>query len=189
MPRLRQRIVYCDCFDCADRPAESTLTPEQLDAATAVARQEPPPKALLIFVTGMLLAADGSTNLDVHTLPHCNLLVREGNLGLLATRGGGDHSGNNAVLPWPWGGGRGRCSGGAQPGSPHMSRPAMVYYASGRRACPGRFPASPSPPPHSLSPCCRSSGPHPRHLGAVAAAWGVPGEAELGWSGLRTASN
>ncbi|PNW82605.1 hypothetical protein CHLRE_06g285850v5 [Chlamydomonas reinhardtii] len=92
MPRLRQRIVYCDCFDCADRPAESTLTPEQLDAATAVARQEPPPKALLIFVTGMLLAADGSTNLDVHTLPHCNLLVREGNLGLLATRGGGDHS-------------------------------------------------------------------------------------------------
>ncbi|KAG2430129.1 hypothetical protein HXX76_010228 [Chlamydomonas incerta] len=40
----------------------------------------------------MLLAADGSTNLDMHTLPHCNLVVREGNLGLLATRGAGEQS-------------------------------------------------------------------------------------------------
>ncbi|GLC42504.1 hypothetical protein PLESTF_000761400 [Pleodorina starrii] len=85
MPRQRQRIVFCDCFDCRDRP-EVSLTPEQLDAATAVARQEPPPKALLLYATGFVVAADGATNLDACTLPHCNLVVREGNLGLLAVR-------------------------------------------------------------------------------------------------------
>ncbi|GFR47016.1 hypothetical protein Agub_g8700, partial [Astrephomene gubernaculifera] len=86
MPRQRQRIVYCDCFDCRDRPQEEALTPEQLDAATAVARQEPPPKALVLYATGIVQASNGTTNLDSCTLPHCNLIVREGNLGLLAVR-------------------------------------------------------------------------------------------------------
>ncbi|PNH06482.1 hypothetical protein TSOC_007171 [Tetrabaena socialis] len=86
MPRQRQRIVYCDCFDCVDRPEQPSLTPAQLDAATAVARQEPPPKALLLYASGLLLESDGATTLDACTLPHCNLLVREGNLGLLAVR-------------------------------------------------------------------------------------------------------
>lgn len=85
MPRKRKRIVFCECFDCRDRP-DIVLSKEQLDAATAAARQEPPPKALLLYVTGTIVTVDGSTNLDSCTLPHCNLLVREGNLGLLAVR-------------------------------------------------------------------------------------------------------
>ncbi|GIL76579.1 hypothetical protein Vretimale_19502 [Volvox reticuliferus] len=85
MPRQRQRIVFCDCYDCRDRP-NVLLNREQLDASNVVARQEPPPKALLLFATGLVVSADGETNLDSCTLPHLNLVVREGNLGLLAVR-------------------------------------------------------------------------------------------------------
>ncbi|KAG2490051.1 hypothetical protein HYH03_011516 [Edaphochlamys debaryana] len=91
MPRLRQRIVYCDCFDCVDRPEATALSQAQLDAATAVARQEPPPKALVIFASGVIVphvdeTGTAVTTLDTCTLPHCNLVVREGNLGMLAVR-------------------------------------------------------------------------------------------------------
>ncbi|GIL51361.1 hypothetical protein Vafri_7361 [Volvox africanus] len=85
MPRKRLRIVFCDCFDCRDRP-DVSLTREQLDASALAARQEPPPKALLLFATGLVVSADGETNLDACTLPHLDLVVREGNIGLLAVR-------------------------------------------------------------------------------------------------------
>ncbi len=86
MPRQRQRIVFCDCYDCVDRPQQPSLSSEQLDAATAVARQEPPPKALIIYATGMVSSSDGLTNLEACTLPHCDMVVRDGNLGMLAVR-------------------------------------------------------------------------------------------------------
>lgn len=87
MPRKRQRIVFCDCFDCVDRPEQPELSKEQLDAATAVARQEPPPKALIVCASGFLAhsAADGP-NLEACSLPHLNRAVREGCLGMLAAR-------------------------------------------------------------------------------------------------------
>ena len=58
-PRERVRIVLeCDCFDCKD-PGEGKpeLSAEQLSAATAVARQEPPPKGLVLLLTGVILPA------------------------------------------------------------------------------------------------------------------------------------
>lgn len=88
MPRQRQRIVFCDCYDCVDRPATATLSPEGLKAAEAVARQEPPPKGLVILASGFLVHQEGQLNLDACTLPHLNRLVHEGNLGFLASRQG-----------------------------------------------------------------------------------------------------
>lgn len=86
MPRQRQRIVFCDCYDCVDRPATSSLSEDGLKAAEAVARQEPPPKGLIILASGFLLHQEGQLNLDACTLPHLNRLVHEGSLGFLASR-------------------------------------------------------------------------------------------------------
>lgn len=88
MPRQRQRIVFCDCFDCIDRPEQSELTDAELSACEAVARQEPPPKGLLIVGTGLLQRAadDGVVNVDDFVLPHLNRVVKEGALGMLALR-------------------------------------------------------------------------------------------------------
>jgi hypothetical protein len=60
-PRERVRIVTCDCFDCRE-PGDGgpELSAEQLSAATAVARQDPPPKALVLLLTGVVLPGDGS---------------------------------------------------------------------------------------------------------------------------------
>ena len=54
----RQRIVYCDCRDCRDLPLDvgEELTDEAQQVALSVARQVPhPPKALVIYASGMLV--------------------------------------------------------------------------------------------------------------------------------------
>lgn len=50
----RQRIVFCDCFDCQDRPEPTAVSDEALAASEAVARQLPPPKGLIIYGSGFL---------------------------------------------------------------------------------------------------------------------------------------
>ncbi len=58
MPRTaaaRQRIVFCDCFDCSDKAIEPTVvTDEGLAACERVAQQRPPPKAVVLFGSGLL---------------------------------------------------------------------------------------------------------------------------------------
>ena len=83
-PRSRQRIVYCDCFDCIDRPDAVSTSAESLSAAEAVARQLPPPKALILFGSGFLRHFEGSINLDACSFPHLDRVAREGCLGMLA---------------------------------------------------------------------------------------------------------
>jgi hypothetical protein len=71
MPKQRQRIVFCDCLDCAvddaqlQRPTDvsTALSP----AGEAAARQDPPPKSLIILLTGALqpvTASSGAAGLD-----------------------------------------------------------------------------------------------------------------------------
>lgn len=97
MPRQRQRVVFCDCYDCVDRPAQASLSEDGLKAAVAVARQEPPPKGLLVVASGFLRYEDKQVNLDACTLPHLNHLVNEGNLGFLSSRQG--CTGKNNIFP------------------------------------------------------------------------------------------
>jgi hypothetical protein len=63
MPRklataTRQRTVFCDCYDCADPTrgeAPAPLTGDALQVAEAMAQQLPPPKALILLGSGLLL--------------------------------------------------------------------------------------------------------------------------------------
>ena len=82
-PRNRQRIVFCDCVDCVDRP-QAEYSIEQLSIADAVARQLPPPKAIILFGSGLLDEWEGSTNLDASSFPHLDRIVKDGSLGILA---------------------------------------------------------------------------------------------------------
>jgi hypothetical protein len=55
MPKQRQRIVFCDCLDCLEAPARATDVPSALSpAGEAAVRQDPPPKSLVLLLTGAL---------------------------------------------------------------------------------------------------------------------------------------
>ena len=82
-PRTRQRIVFCDCVDCIDRP-QTEYSTEQLSIADAIARQLPPPKAIILFGSGLLDEWEGHTNLDASQFPHLDRIVKDGSLGMLA---------------------------------------------------------------------------------------------------------
>ena len=92
----RQRIVFCDCFDCLDRPDAVSTSAEALSAAEAAARQLPPPKALLLFGSGFIRYHGGAVNLDACCFPHLDCVTKEGCLGLLALQ-----SVHDAGKPWP----------------------------------------------------------------------------------------
>lgn len=86
MPKARARTVYCDCFDCLDRPAPSVESEQALAASDAAAQQKPPPKALIIFASGFLRTWAGETSLDAVDLPHIDFAARDGALALLSVR-------------------------------------------------------------------------------------------------------
>jgi len=93
-PRSRDRIVYCDCFDCLDRPE---AVPTSLSAAEAVARQIPPPKALLLFGSGFLRHHGGIINLDTCTFPHLDRIAKDGCVGRLALQ---SQNGEGSSASW-----------------------------------------------------------------------------------------
>ena len=82
MPRPRPRPAPCDCLECRE-PAGASCVPGLADAA---ARQDPPPKLLLIFADGFLQAESARPASLVHLDAH----VREGSLGMLAMREGSE---------------------------------------------------------------------------------------------------
>ena len=57
MPRPRPRLDPCDCWDCEPRdPGAGAAFP---DPALAAARQDPPPKCLVVVADGVLAGIDG----------------------------------------------------------------------------------------------------------------------------------
>ena len=80
MPRPRPRPAPCDCLECRE-PASVSSAPGLADAA---ARQDPPPKLLLVFADGFLQALRAESASLVHLDAH----AREGSLGMLALREG-----------------------------------------------------------------------------------------------------
>ena len=80
MPRPRPRPAPCDCLECRE-PANASSAPGLADAA---ARQDPPPKLLLVFADGFLRALQAESGGLVHLDAH----VQEGSLGMLALREG-----------------------------------------------------------------------------------------------------
>lgn len=83
MPRARLRREPCDCLDC--REPASGATPAT--ASAAVARQEPPPKSLVLCLAGA--PAPRGDDADGPELPHLDAAVAAGWAGLLACRAGG----------------------------------------------------------------------------------------------------
>lgn len=76
MPRPRPVREPCDCLDCADAPGPPTTV------ALAIARQEPPPKSLIIVLHDAIDTDD--TAQAASDCPHVTALVRDGCTGLLA---------------------------------------------------------------------------------------------------------
>jgi hypothetical protein len=109
MPKARQRIVFCDCLDCAEQPDFETGL-SLSSANEAVARQLPPPKCLWICITGAAQPGeDGSpsdgalTAVEAVTAPHINRLCKEGGTGFLSFRqgvSGEHHSEPSPALCW-----------------------------------------------------------------------------------------
>jgi len=59
----------------------------ELPHAVSLARQEPPPKSLILIVDGGLVAdraQPGITSLDLASIPHLDEVSREGYCGMLA---------------------------------------------------------------------------------------------------------
>lgn len=85
-PRTRPLVEPCDCLECRE-PLNSEAPQGAGDAA---ARQEPPPKSLIVFADGFLQTLQVATSdkrapaPSIH--PHLDSIVREGNLGVLASR-------------------------------------------------------------------------------------------------------
>ena len=94
MPRPRQRIVTCDCFDCKEEdPVLGGDAAEGIGSSAAneaAARQEPPPKSLLIVASGFLQPGeDGGgalSSLECAFLPHLGKCARQGSVNLIACR-------------------------------------------------------------------------------------------------------
>lgn len=84
MPRKRIISEPCDCLDCRD------LLPVSPTICSAIARQQPPPKCLIIYLSDCY---ESSKTLNPATcptaqLPHMDKIVEQGCSGLLAVREG-----------------------------------------------------------------------------------------------------
>lgn len=89
MPRPRPRPDPCDCFDCLDEPQPSTSADDPLPPHLASARQQPPPKCVLVVADGVLTGgAPRGVPADVAT-PHADAVARRGCVGVLSLREGG----------------------------------------------------------------------------------------------------
>ncbi|KAI7846349.1 hypothetical protein COHA_000186 [Chlorella ohadii] len=84
MPRAKLRREPCDCLDCREPAAGS----QPATASAAIARQQPPPKSLVVCLTGAL-TEPGASSLGEADVPHLDALVAAGWAGLLACRAGG----------------------------------------------------------------------------------------------------
>lgn len=79
MPRPRPRTDPCDCLDCADPVPSSSSSP--LPPHLASARQQPPPKCVLVLADGVLTEeATGVGSLA----PHADAVARRGCTGVLS---------------------------------------------------------------------------------------------------------
>lgn len=76
MPRSRPIREPCDCRDCAE-PG-----PPPLHVQAAIARQEPPPKSLLILLHNVTAFSELSS---FTAFPHLTAMVRDGSSGFLTT--------------------------------------------------------------------------------------------------------
>ena len=84
-PRPRPQREPCDCLDCSDR-VPSSVGPQ---SAGGPARQDPPPKSLLIYLANAACtAAGGAAALAEARTPHLDAAVRAGYSGLLAFQPG-----------------------------------------------------------------------------------------------------
>ena len=81
MPRRRVQRDPCDCLDCREG------FPAQSDVGTAIARQQPPPKCLVIYIQDAVDVSQLSETEPVR-VPGIDLVVDEGCSGLLALREG-----------------------------------------------------------------------------------------------------
>ena len=82
-PRPRPQREPCDCLDCSDRVTSSTVGPQSGKGGPA--RQDPPPKSLLVYVANAACTLpDGSAALAEAETPHLDAVVRDGYSGLLA---------------------------------------------------------------------------------------------------------
>ncbi len=79
MPRARLVREPCECLDCREPPGAAS-------GAAAIARQDPPPKSLILCLTEALLHPRAIEEADV---PHLDALVHSGWAGLLACRAEG----------------------------------------------------------------------------------------------------
>ena len=83
MPRPRPRPDPCDCFDCADPlPSPSSTTP--LPPHLASARQQPPPKCVLVLADGVLT----EETVGGSVAPHTDAVARLGCTGVLSLAAG-----------------------------------------------------------------------------------------------------
>jgi hypothetical protein len=79
MPRSRPRRDPCDCADCLDR--DRRVDPS---LHSALARLEPPPKAVVVIIDGALAAdAAGATSLSLARCSHLDAVARDGCAGFL----------------------------------------------------------------------------------------------------------
>lgn len=87
MPRPRPRLDPCDCWDCEPRdPGAGAAFP---DPALAAARQDPPPKCLVVVADGVLAGIDGHVPQGAAPAPHAAAVAARGATGLLALRSDG----------------------------------------------------------------------------------------------------
>lgn len=86
MPRPRFKREPCDCIDCTD-PLRTTPPADQ-DVRHSAALQDPPPKCLVIFADGAVLAASAGTTLYDASCPHLDGIARDGCCGMLAVQSG-----------------------------------------------------------------------------------------------------
>jgi hypothetical protein len=88
MPRPKLQRQPCDCMDCMD--SSRNIFEVACGSHIPLARQEPPPKSLIVYLSGALAQdpQERGTTLDTATRPHLDAVVRDGWTGLLMFRTG-----------------------------------------------------------------------------------------------------
>lgn len=83
MPRPKLHRSICDCLDC-------TIVPTSLSAVSSAARQEPPPKCLVIYTDHDWPLGEDETAAkplsEYENVPHLDLLAKAGSCGVILYR-------------------------------------------------------------------------------------------------------
>ncbi|KAK9823699.1 hypothetical protein WJX72_004744 [[Myrmecia] bisecta] len=100
MPRPKFKRVPCDCLDCREEGLQPINVEAAVAASSASARQDPPPKCLIVFADRFLQAdsSTGNTSLSSAECPHLHGVARDGSSGLLALRQSAPGSQSEATL-------------------------------------------------------------------------------------------